>query len=272
MKITNINNNYDKGPLKQKDTSEKPSAEPADSVHINGEISVKELLESDALKNLITNMAGKLKPGDKYVISSGGTEILSAENKAPTIGQKIKEGGDAIGKVLAKTIKAPVVEFSHIIQEDKSSAFKLAVAFAKEQPILSAPPTLAPMVDNILHPVIRSVGTVIDGVKVYRTFTNRNSEVADKVIDTVHLATDLIGMTGIVMGWVSGGTLATVLNAVGYAGDFAALGYHGMRYFEKKGDAETTAEPDGGTTAGTTASKPPQEKPPEVTGPAAGKP
>jgi len=41
MKITNINNNYDKGPLQKKDTSEKPPAEPTDSVHINGNITVK---------------------------------------------------------------------------------------------------------------------------------------------------------------------------------------------------------------------------------------
>ncbi len=267
MKITNVNNNYDKGPLKQKDTSEKPSAEPADSVHINGEITVKELLESDALKNLIANVAGKLKPGDKYVISTGGTEILSAENKAPTIAQKIREGGEEIGKLLGKTIKAPAVEFAHVIKEDKSSAFKLAVALAKEQTLFAPPAGIAPMVDNILHPVIRSVGTVIDGVKVYKTYKNRNAEISDKVIDTVHLATDVIGMTGIVMGWVSGGTLATVLNAVGYAGDLASLGYHGMRYFEKKGDAEATAEPQGGTTTGTT-----DPKPPEVTTPVTVKP
>jgi len=207
-------------------------------------------------------MSGKLKPGDKYVISSGGTELLSAENKAPTIGQKIKEGGDAIGKVLAKTIKAPVVEFSNVIKEDKSSAFKLAVALAKEQPILAAPPALAPVVDNILHPVIRSVGTVIDGVKVYRTYKNKNAEVSDKVIDTIHLATDLVGLSGIVLGWVSGGTLATVLNAVGYAGDFAALGYHGMRYFEKKGDPEPGATSQGTGTGTGTSTDPPQPKPP----------
>ena len=264
MKITNVNNNYDKGPLKQKDTSEKPPAEQTDSVHINGEITVKELLESEALKNLIANLSGKLKPGDKYVISSGGKEILAAENQGPTIGQKIKESGDAVGKILAKTIKAPVIEFSNIIKEDKSSAFKLAVALAKEQPILAAPASLAPMVDNILHPVIRSVGTIIDGVKVYRTFKNKNAEVSDKVIDGVHLATDLIGMSGIVLGWVSGGTLATVLNAVGYAGDFAALGYHGMRYFEKKGDAEPGATSQGGTTP------PVQVKPSELATPAIG--
>jgi hypothetical protein len=249
MKITNINNNnYDKGALQQKNTSEKPPADQADSVHINGEITVKELLESEALKNLIANLSGKLKPGDKYVISSGGKEILAAENKAPTIGQKIKESGDAVGTVLAKTIKAPVIEFSNVIKEDKSSAFKLAVAIAKEQPILAAPASLAPMVDNILHPVIRGVGTVIDGVKVYRTFKNKNAEVSDKIIDGIHLATDLVGLSGIVLGWVSGGTLATVLNAVGYAGDFAALGYHGMRYFEKKGDSEPGVNSQGGIT------------------------
>jgi len=257
MKITNVNNNYDKGPLKQKDTSEKPPAEPTDSVHINGEITVKELLESEALKNLITNMSGKLKPGDKYVISSGGKEILSAENQAPTIGQKIKEGGAAVGTVLSKTIKAPVVEFSNVIKEDKSSAFKLAVAVAKEQQVFSAPPNIAPMVDNILHPAVRIAGTVMDSIKVYKTFKNKNSDVSDKILDSVHLATDLVGMSGIVLGWVSGGTLATVLNAVGYAGDLAALGYHGMRYFEKKGDAEATAQPQGETTH-TTDPKPPE--------------
>lgn len=247
MKITNVNNNYDKGPLKQKESSEKPPAEPTDSVHINGEITVKELLESEALKNLITNMSGKLKPGDKYVISSGGKEILSAENQAHTIGQKIKESGAAVGTVLAKTIKAPVVEFSNVIKEDKSSAFKLAVAIAKEQPILAPPTSLAPMVDDILHPAVRIAGTVMDSIKVYKTFKNKNSDISDKILDSVHLATDLVGMTGIVLGWVSGGTLATVLNAVGYAGDLAALGYHGMRYFEKKGDAEATAVQQGGT-------------------------
>lgn len=267
MKITNVNNNYDKGPLKQKETSEKPPAEPTDSVHINGEITVKELLESEALKNLITNMSGKLKPGDKYVISSGGKEILSAENQGPTIGQKIKESGDAVGKILAKTLKAPVVEFANVIKEDKSSAFKLAVAMAKEQQILAPPPTIAPMVDNILHPAVRLAGTVMDSVKVYRTFKNKNSEVSDKILDTVHLATDLIGMSGIVLGWTTGGTLATVLNAVGYAGDLAALGYHGVRYFEKKGDAETTAQPQGGSTTQTT-----DPKPPEGTTPATEKP
>jgi hypothetical protein len=264
MKITNLNNNsYDKTSVQKKDLPEKPAADPKDDVHINGEVSVKELLESDALKNLVLNVAGKLKPGEKYVFSSGGKELLAAENQGPTIGKKILESGDAVGKVLAKTIKAPVVEIGNALNEDKTSALKLAVSIAKEQPWMMPTP-LVPMVDTILYPAVRVGGAVIDTCKLVSDLKDKAVSKTDKAMAALHVGTDAIGLAGEVMSLVAGGTLATVLKSVGYAGDVISLGYHGIHYVVDKGKqaginaqgGTTPLDPPKPTPAGEKATKP----------------
>ncbi|HPZ06999.1 MAG TPA: hypothetical protein PL110_02715 [Candidatus Eremiobacteraeota bacterium] len=239
MRIGQLGNNYDKSGPKKKDPSER-SNEPVDNVVITGNL--KTFLESNALKDL----ASQIKKNHKLTISATEKEVI-VKDEGPGIGEKIKEGGEALIRTCGQVSRVGLEGIADAIKHDTSSAFKLAVSVARKQEFLASPPRLAPTVDSVLYPVIRFAGAGIDTYEMVRTFKDKEATGMDKAARVVHLITDAAGIAGIALGWVGmGGTAATVLNAIGYSGDFMSLGYHLIRYFEKKGEVIPT----GNTTSG----------------------
>jgi hypothetical protein len=223
--------------IQKKGNPEKP--DPNAPVDVYKPLSPKELLESPGLHNLLAN---SLKAGESLTISTGHNEIITVR----------KEGKPSkVGAVVSRSAEL----MANAIKSTPSGAFQISTSMAKEIMLKNIPSPITKAIDANFFLVLRAGATVIDGFTTYRTMRNRDARMEDKVLEGIHLATDVIGLVG-AAGYYGlipalSGPAAIAMLATGFLGDLGSFGYHIKRYAEEKGEPLPIPSTQGNTAATT---------------------
>jgi len=239
MQLTNIGVTPQKSVAIQKKEKPEDHSEPNMPVDTYKPLSPKELLESPGLHTLLAN---SLKAGETLKISSGNNEIITVkkEGKPSKIGQIASRSAELVANAIKST---------------PSGAYQISTTMAKELLLKNIPSPITKAIDENFFLLLRAGSTVIDGFTTYRTMRSRDARIEDKVLEGIHLATDVIGLVG-AAGYYGlipalSGPPAIAMLATGFLGDLGSFGYHIKRYAEEKGEPLPLPEGTGNPTATT---------------------
>lgn len=191
----------------------------------------------------------KLGKGDELTIVVNDAEVIKVRNEGPGFTQKLISGTQNV-------ITAASNEAARIVQADPAFAFKEAAMGVRTQVANGIPRQASDVIENAFLPMLRTVALVLDSKKAIDTFRNKDASTVDKIVDGVHVATDVAGLVG-ALGYnmvpaLSG--LAGPLTAVGLVGDIAAYSYHVLQYLRERGQVNFNE--------GQQQQQPPQQTPP----------
>ena len=186
------------------------------------------LLNSATVKGMLNS---GLNPGETVTIHDGRGETLLQIHRQGT------DRFDAIGNAAKDLFHSAAAGISNIVAQDPSFAFKEAALAVQTQVFAGMPGNLTAIAAKGFLPMIRVVSLALDLKKTIDTWKAHEGTRLDKAVDSLHLATDVVGLGGAIgmIAPVVGPSVALGMTAVGLMGDVGAYGYHMVKYFRDRG-------------------------------------
>lgn len=202
----------------------------------------------------IVGVGNNLKAGEKVTISIDGDKVVISK-EGPDVWDKLKTASN-------DTLRGAFRVARGMVEQDPSFAFREAMEVSRNSVSRVMPESLSSAINVGLYPVMRSVLTAIDIHKAIKTKREPTANLADKLVDYTHVATDVGGLIAIA------GNLAPRLSipGIGYfaaaaiVGDIIAGAWHAMR-FASQGLSRLKMEEKDGTGQN---QKPSGENPPDI--------
>ncbi len=181
----------------------------------------------------------KLGNGQELTITVNGEDVIKIKNEGPGVAEKFIKGAQY-------TLTAVTEEAARVVEADPAFAFKEAAMGVRTQVADGIPDQAASLIDTAFLPMLRIVALGLDGKKAIDTYRNKDASTLDKIVDGVHVLTDVAGVIG-ALGYdmvpaLNG--LAGPLTAVGLAGDVASYSYHVLQYLRERGQLNVNQKKD----------------------------
>ncbi len=179
-------------------------------------------------------MAGKIGGnGSELTITVDGEQVLKVSKQGPSLAERTIRGGQLF-------ISAAAEEASKLVQADPAFAFKESALGVKTQVYAGLPREVQNVADKAFLPMLRVVALLLDANKLRGTLANKDAPLTDKIVDGVHVATDMVGLVGALgdklVPALAG--VAPTFTAIGLAGDIAAYSYHVLSYLKERGQVQ----------------------------------
>ncbi len=204
-----------------------PPEQPPPNEENPGQKLMNNMLNSPEFAKQLVNRMGK---DGETVITVEGKEMVKISRSGPSLAEKITKGSQMF-------ITAAAEEASKIVQADPAFAFKESALGVKGQVYNGLPKDVQTVADGWFLPMLRVVALMLDVKKLQTTLSNKDAATTDKIVDGVHVATDVVGLVGAVGPKLlpALAPIAPTLTAIGLAGDIAAYSYHVLNYLKERG-------------------------------------
>lgn len=196
----------------------------------------KQLVNSLVTSPDLSRRALSMGSGGSLTITpfEGGVKV---SKDGPSLAQKALDGG---ARVLATASQEAV----RLMEADPAFAAKKIVE-GLQGPVLSG--FDKPVQDSVkpfIAPLLRGGMLIADGYKARNTLRNKDSSIAEKVVDVGHVVTDAVGFAGAIgQNWIPFlAPYANTMLGVGFAGDLFAAGFHAMGYITEQGQVNFNVE------------------------------
>jgi hypothetical protein len=208
----------------------------------------KTVMQDDRIAKMRLEIAGKgevfdLRKASVLDLSTGTAVQLaggaSADDAgAVSIAEVVKQVLDH-ARQMTGAIAMTTEEVIRVLQSDPTFVFRTTALLAKEQVLRGMPPTLAPLVEKGLVPVIRVACLTLDAKKTMEVMKDPDASTTDKAMSAAHLATDVAGVAGALLFIIpSATTVGSYLVAASLVGDVASFGYDVVKHYAAKKEAE----------------------------------
>ena len=177
--------------------------------------------------------------GDTLKIEANGQEIVKITSDGPSVAQRMIKGAQ-LG------ITAAAAEVSQLVENDPAMSFRVAAMGVKTRVFNGVDAGLQEVAEKAFLPMMRGAALALDSKKAIDTFRNKDASVVDKIIEGVHVGTDVVGLVGAlsyhVIPFDAFKNNAGLLTAIGFAGDIMSYSYRALQYLKERGQVATAAE------------------------------
>lgn len=214
---------------------QKPSSPPPTPPEPNEPDPQEEKLRDQILENLLSSpeftkaAMKRIGRGDKWSVNVEGRPLVTISSEGPSTAERVI-GGFRAG------VRSITEEAATVVDNDPAFMLRNAATVVKTQVYNGIPSELQTIADQALIPFARLASLALDSAHVYRTYKSPDSSIIDKGIDTLHVASDVVGLVGAVAPMVFPplAPYANTMLAVGFAGDIVSYSYRGLQYFNRR--------------------------------------
>lgn len=177
--------------------------------------------------------------GDTLKIEANGQEIVKITSDGPSIAQRMIKGAQ-LG------ITAAAAEVAQLVESDPAMSFRVAAMGVKTQVFNGVDAGLQEVAEKAFLPMMRGAALALDSKKCIDIFRNKDASTVDKIIEGVHVGTDVVGLVGAlsyhVIPFEAFKNNAGLLTAIGFAGDIMSYSYRALQYLKERGQVASVAE------------------------------
>ena len=189
---------------------------------------------SEAELRIVDGFASQpLKAGSKETLDLGGGRVFTRTNvnTNPSLASRFVSGS-------ATVLSATTQEVANIMNADPSFSFKTIVETAEKQVTSGAFGGLKGSAEPYIPSFVRGGMLAWNTRTAISTYRNKDASFAEKAVDVVHVATDVVGLAGAlgqakILPFIPA-TWAATMSGVGLLGDMGALAFHTMGYVSEK--------------------------------------
>lgn len=198
----------------------------------------EEKLRDQILENILTSpeftkqAMKRVARGDTWSVNVEGRPLVTITSEGPSTAERVISGFRA-------GVRTVTDEVSRVVDNDPAFMLRNAATMVKTQVYNGISSDLQTIADKALIPFARTASLALDSSRCYKTWKSEESSVIDKGIDTLHVASDVVGLVGAIAPMVFPALAphADKLLAVGFAGDIVSYSYRGLQYFNRRSEA-----------------------------------